>query len=180
MWRLIVVVALCGTLGACATVPTSDVQAGFASTSLEPLLDALLSDFLTRSDFVHDREFYGTAGGRDIVLVNEEASVPWPRSYAPKTLCGWRLIEASAYHRPPRGEAGQADRKLGIRIDMLCLNAAILDPQHGEPSKGPIIITVFNVGGTRGGVQPIGGMTLCYAAEFKDGNWTVKWRGGHS
>lgn len=140
-------------------------------------MDAVLSDLLTRRTCKSSREFYGTPGDREIILVNTNYSVPWPQSYGPKGLRGWRIIPGSHYEAPKPSKFDKCDRKLGVRIDLLCINPAILDSERGNPFFGPISLCVFNVGGHKNGAV-IGGCEYYWSAEFRGNAWVLKFRGG--
>ncbi len=144
--------------------------------SQEALLDALISDFLTRKEFEDTRAFYGTPGDLELVLVNTDYSVPWPASYGSKMLEGWRIIPAQQYDAPKPGQRGRLDRKIGVRIDLLCINSAVLDSERRMPFFGPISLCVFNAGGDRNGAV-IGGCDCNYSAQLRDGKWTVTFAG---
>lgn len=145
-----------------------------APDSLESLLDGVVSDMVTAKD--RSREFYGTPGDQEIVLVNTGHSIPWPESYGPRTIAGWRLIPQSQYTPPPTEQRRKHNRKLGLRIDLLCVNPAILDPKRGDPFFGPITVTIFNVGGDKNGAV-IGGGRFFYSANLRDGKWVVEFKG---
>jgi hypothetical protein len=126
-------------------------------------LDALqqcVHHALTHPDLMETRDFYGTRGDADIVLVND-GPVKWPDGLL-RVVEGWRLRFASQ----TTADAPGSDRKLGIRLDKLDL----LAPSSGF-LDGNITLTLTNVGGGRNGLV-MGGCLVFYRVR-KDGDKVV-------
>lgn len=117
---------------------------------------------LTHPDLAHSREFYGTKGDCDVVLVNDGA-IDWPDGYEPRVE-GYNLRFAS------HGNANRddEDRKLGICLGKLDL----LAPSHGFVD-GNVVLILANVGGIRNGAV-IGGCSVYYVVEKKGDEFAVR------
>jgi hypothetical protein len=132
-----------------------EVRTSFAvPLSKDEIRDAVqncLQHVLTDPDLADSREFYGTPGALDVVLVNDD--IAWPDGLDLK-IEGLRLRFGAQSNSNPEG-----DRILGVFLGKLDVRG----PATGFFDQN-IILTLGNVGGARnGGV--IGGCLVSYTVD---------------
>ena len=143
---------------------TDRPDASTEDAELRSILDQIVSVILTSPDLKHSREFYGTADDTRCALVsNQHYGMPWPEWYAPE-------VNGTTFVRADEGTAVEPSnrRLLGIRIDKLELHdrtkvddLALFD--------GPVQITLLNAGGDPEGAIIMGGASVYFHIEWKDG-----------
>ncbi len=133
------------------------------------VLDALLNDLLNNPELQDSRDFYGTPGDKNVVLIDDPAA-PLPKGYHP-SVPGFKIT----IHPPETQAPPDADRQIGICIDKLNLEPAA-NETAGLFFDAPIEARMFNAGGSKnGGV--IGGCIISYRANREHDKWQVQWLG---
>ena len=125
----------------------------------DQIRDALrqsIAHVLTSPELADSRDFYGTHGDSEVILVND-GPINWPDNLNPE-ITGFRLRFASQFE--PDGHC--SNRRLGIRLEKLDL----LAPSDGF-MDGNIELSLINAGGTRNGAV-IGGCIFCYVVQKRD------------
>lgn len=130
--------------------PLNDVQ-------IRDALQQSVAHALTSPNLADTRDFYGTHGDSEVILVND-GPIKWPDDLKPE-VAGFRLRFASQFE--PDGQC--KDRILGIRLDKLDL----LAPSDGF-MDGNITLSLINAGGTRNGAV-IGGCSVYYVVQIREG-----------
>ncbi len=126
----------------------------------DQIRDALrqsIAHVLTSSDLADSRDFYGTHGDSEVILVND-GPIKWPDDLKPE-VAGFRLRFASQFE--PDGQC--KDRILGIRLE----KRDLLAPSDGF-MDGNISLSLINAGGTRNGAV-IGGCSVYYVVQIREG-----------
>jgi hypothetical protein len=129
--------------------PLNDVQ-------IRDALRQSVEHAITSPDLADTRDFYGTHGDSEVILVND-GPIKWPDDFKPE-VAGFGLRFASQF--APDGQC--KDRRLGIRLDKLDLSA----PSDGF-MDGNIVLSLINVGGTRYGTV-IGGCRVYYVVQIRE------------
>ncbi len=106
------------------------------------------------------RDFYGTPGNKDVVLLND-LPTKWPDGFRTE-IDGFRLRFGS-----PNQTNGDSDRMLGIGLGKLDVRA----PPFFGSFEGNVILVLQNVGGVRNGAV-IGGCSVFYKI-CRDGDKVV-------
>jgi len=135
------------------TIPEADAKA---------ILDAVILQVLTEADLQDTREAYGTKGDKRVGLVSD-SPIKWPKDYVP-SVKGYEFQYLAEARYPERNEV-RKPALLGIRLDKLGLTWNKDDLLFGAP----IHVTVSTVAGGRA----IGGCSVFFSAEKKDGKWVV-------
>lgn len=122
---------------------------------INQILQQSLEIMLTDNDLQHVRDFYGTPGDREIVLIHD-TDAPWPENFHPKVK-GFSI----RYAKEITG-AGESNRVLGIRIDKKDFTKPISGVFDGNLKFG-----MSNVGGTMNGAVN-GGCLVFFCIQRKD------------
>ncbi len=134
------------------------------AAEIKGILQQCLQQILTEADFKSTREFYGTPGSTDIVLVND-SKLPWPADFNPKVK-GFNLRFAQSISVDLDG-----NRVLGIRLEKLDVAA----PNSGL-FDGNITLVLSNVGGTKNGAV-IGGSLTFFSIHRQGDTYVAKYSG---
>ncbi|QDT85966.1 hypothetical protein [Gimesia chilikensis] len=103
------------------------------------VLQLCIQQLLTSSEFKLTRDFYGTPGSTEVILVTN-SEIKWPATFLPK-VNGVKLQFAQ-----PKTIEYDGNRILGIRLSKLDLTAPVSDLFDGN-----IIFVLSNVGGSKNG-----------------------------
>jgi len=147
------------------TVKTQSILFGSPQIPFDPPLTAAdindillqcLQQILTSADFKHEREFYGTPGSTEVVLVNS-SKTSWPANFNPKVK-GHDL-------RFAKSNSADLDhnRIFGIRLEKLDVTAPNLGIFDGN-----ISLVLSNVGGTKNGA--VNGGCFLYFTVHRQGD----------
>jgi hypothetical protein len=168
LFQMLVVVAVCG----CERTPPPEPApepapapaATPAPTDEELAADAILRFVLTAKELESTREFYGTAGHKEVILL----AGPWPE-------CEYSALAGYTLHRKEHQGLKGPDKvkTLGVRIDKFDL--------HHKPTgrlvfDTGIVISVENAGGSKNG-WVMGGCTVYLSPRKVDGRWVVDCHG---
>ena len=165
---MVAIAAMCGCGRTPVSVPTPEPPpapaAKPAPTDEEVAADAILRFVLTADELKSTREFYGTAGHKEFILL----SGPWPECEYPATA-GYTL-----HRKWHDGLVGPDKVKtLGVRLDKFDL--------HYKPTgqflfDTGVVISVQNAGGSKNG-SVIGGCTVYLTPRKVDGRWVMDFGG---
>lgn len=112
-------------------------------SQINDLLQQCLQHLLTDADFKRERDFYGTPGSTEVVLLSN-SQTEWPSDFQPQVK-GFTL----SFDQPKSVEY-DGNRILGIRLEKLDVTA----PASGlidSIFESKITLVLSNVGGTKNG-----------------------------
>ncbi len=168
MWKSIPLLVAGFFCGCDRTIPWTPEAAPSDTAAVKPaptdeelVADAILRFVVTAKELGSTREFYGTAGQKEIILV----SAAWPK-------CDYPSLAGYAVRRMLSEEQRELSRirTIGVRLDKFDLNYET----SGEffPPDAGIEVVVFNAGGDKNGMV-VGGCRVYLSPRKVQDGWTV-------
>lgn len=127
--------------------PPTPFDPPLTAPQINELLQQCLQHLLTDADFKDERDFYGTPGNTEVVLLSN-SQTEWPAGFQPQVK-GYDLR-----FDQPKSVEYDGNRILGIRLEKLDVTA----PASGL-FEGNIKLVLSNVGGTKNGIHTGGCIT---------------------